>query len=191
MSSKYVKDLKWTAEQEQFCRIHIDDFTWVELTTALNKEFGINRSYDSVTTHCLKQMKIKKSVKRNRYKIGRKDFNAYPIGTEVFTNGNVFVKIANDYYSKNTTKPTASKMNKNWRKKSELVWEKSHGKVPDGKLIVFLDKNHKNCEINNLYVVDRKINFMMAKNKWYSECPELTLAAIKWCELYYTLKGSD
>ena len=79
-------------------------------------------------------------------------------------------------------------MNKNWVKKGKLVLEEAYGEIPDDKLIIFLDKDHKNCNLSNLYVTDRKINFMMSKNNWHFENPELTLAALKWCELYYAIK---
>ena len=52
-----------------------------------------------------------------------------------------------------------------------------------------LDMDVKNCEIGNLYPVNRKVNFMMAKNGWYQQDKELTLTAIKWCELFYAMKG--
>lgn len=42
--------------------------------------------------------------------------------------------------------------------------------------------------INN---VDRKINFMLSKNKWHSTNPDLTLAAIKYAELFYKLKERE
>lgn len=188
MASRYVKDVKWTNEQNEFCRMHIDDYTWQGLTDAFNAAFKTNRSYDSVCSHCLKQLHLKKAFNRGDYKKGKKDFNSYPIGTEIFANGNVYVKIANDYYSRECTKPAANKLNKNWVKKAKLVLEQAYGEIPDDKLIIFLDKDHKNCNFSNLYVTDRKINFMMSKNNWHFENPELTLVALKWCELYYAIK---
>ena len=72
---------------------------------------------------------------------------------------------------------------------TQEFYEFLQGKIPKGHMIVFLDKNRKNCDVGNLYCTTRAINFMMAKNKWYSSNPELTLAALKWCELFYAMKG--
>lgn len=60
--------------------------------------------------------------------------------------------------------------------------------VPDGHIIVHLDKDRTNDDIKNLYCVSRKVNFMLSKNRWHTTDPQLTLAAIKWCEHFYARK---
>lgn len=66
-----------------------------------------------------------------------------------------------------------------------------NGAKPEDGLIIFLDKDKTNFSPENLYCVDRKINFMLSKNKWHSTNPDLTLAAIKYAELFYKLKERE
>ena len=69
------------------------------------------------------------------------------------------------------------------------MWELYHGGMPpEGYNIIFLDGDRTNFDKNNLYAVNGKVLREMSKKKWWSTNPELTLAAIKWCELFYTIK---
>lgn len=68
------------------------------------------------------------------------------------------------------------------------MWIDHYGEVPDGKMVIFLDCNKENLDIGNLYCIDRKISAVLASNGWYSDNGELTLTAIKWCELFYAIE---
>jgi hypothetical protein len=45
-----------------------------------------------------------------------------------------------------------------WQKYHQYVWEQVNGKIPDGMLVVFKDKNTMNCNIENLELITRKEN---------------------------------
>lgn len=79
----------------------------------------------------------------------------------------------------------------NWVQKHRYIYEQQHGEIPNDHIIIFLDGNKTNFSINNLYCISRKIHAVMNKNRWFSENPDLTLTAIKWCELFYALKGNQ
>jgi hypothetical protein len=49
-----------------------------------------------------------------------------------------------------------------WQKYHQYVWEQVNGKIPEGMLVVFKDKNTMNCNINNLEIITRQEN--MARN---------------------------
>lgn len=51
------------------------------------------------------------------------------------------------------------------------TWEQSNGKVPDGYIVVFKDKNSMNCELSNLELITREEN--MKRNTWHRYPPEL------------------
>lgn len=185
MASKTKKDHYFTDEEKNFLRENISKYTYPELAEVFNRKFGTNLTHGNISDVCLKRMGIKRNHPHTFAK-GKKDFTAHPIGTEIFDGEYVWLKIGNVYHE-GTAK--AKSLDENWEKKHVLVWERAHGKIPKGHMIVFLDKNRKNCDVENLYCTTRTINFMMAKNKWYSSNPELTLAALKWCELFYAMKG--
>ena len=73
--------------------------------------------------------------------------------------------------------------------KSHVVWEQHYGSAPpEGHTIVFLNRDTKDCSIENLYAVSPRVLREMSKKKWWSTDRELTLTAIKWCELFYAMK---
>lgn len=186
MASKTKKDHKYTEEQKKFLKKNINNMTYKELAEAFNERFNTNLTHGNISDICIKRLGIKRN-KPYVFPKGKKDFSAHPIGTEVFDGKNMWVKVSDEYIADGEMK-NSKETNPNWKKKHILNYEKNYGPIPKGYVVVFLDKNHKNCEINNLYLVTRKVNFMMAKNKWYKPNKEQTLTAIKWCELFYSLK---
>lgn len=139
---------------------------------------------------------IRKSNEAVRFKQGHRltEKQRLPIGTEVKRpnrQNHIYVKVSDNPvpdYDSATEKNNARWAN--YRKKSELVWEQNNGKMPPDGMIVFLDKNIYNFDPENLYCINKKIHAIMCKNRWYSENPELTLTAIKWCELFIILQSS-
>ena len=185
MATKSTKDHHFTDAEKQFLRDNIQELTYSNLTKAFNAKFGTNLTEGNISDMCLKRM----GIKRNHpwvFPKGKKSFvYSCPIGTERSVGEQTFVKISD---IPNIGRTPSKGNDPNWKEKQFIVYEQAHGKIPDDKLIVFLDKNRKNFDVENLYCVDRKVNFMMAKNGWYSTDREHTLTAIKWCELYYKLK---
>jgi len=74
-------------------------------------------------------------------------------------------------------------------RKRDYVWELNNGKKPKGNCIIHLDGNHLNCNISNLRCIPRKYMTLLMKNGWFSENDIVTETAIKWCEMYFVLKG--
>jgi len=52
--------------------------------------------------------------------------------------------------------------------------------------MIFLNNNKTDFNITNLYPMKKKYLAYMSRNHWYSNNPDLTLTAIKWCELMYS-----
>ena len=186
MATKYTKDHMFTEEQKKFLINNIHKYTYRELTEHFNREFKTSLKIHSIQDVCLKRLGIKRN-KPYHFKKGPKEFNSLPIGSERKVGRETFIKI-DDKYIEGVAPNKAS--NSNWKRKQDVVWEKKHGKKPKEGLIVFLDKDRNNFNIDNLYCTTRAINFMMAKNKWYNKNPEITLTALKWCELFYALKNN-
>ena len=78
------------------------------------------------------------------------------------------------------------KANNCWTTKQRVVWEQHHKRVvPDDCQIIFLNSNTNDFDIDNLYCIKKKYLSYMRSNNWFSTNPEVTLTAIKWCELMY------
>lgn len=164
----------YSKEQDLWLSKNAPNLSVKETAIKFNFVFAESRSAGALKVRCNKLLNVvHKNIKTGKYK---------PIGSEItLKNGFVYVKIS-DYHSGNAS------FYRNWKRKHLIVWEANRGKVPKGYTIVFLDRNHSNCSIDNLYIVDGRVLREMVKKKWFSENSEVTLAAIKWCELFYAIK---
>lgn len=190
MASKGKSNYCYTDEQKAWLRANVNDYQWTVLFKVFNERFDTNLSYHAITSYCLKYLGVKRG-KENQYgftKGKQTSKHTLPIGAEVYDGTVMWVKISDDCIEEQRI-ACRKAANPNWRPKKQVVWEQHHGPVPEGMMLVHLNKNRRDCSIENLYLTTRKINFMMAKNGWYSPNRELTLAALKWCELFYVLKG--
>lgn len=166
----------FTAEQDAWLLKNSKSMSYKETTEKFNEIYSASRSPNVIKAHCCKI--------GARFKVDR-SWMSNPIGTETIRAGYVWVKVS-DTPHKVLGKTSGYE---NWRQKSHIVWEQHYGSLPpDGYTIVFLDRNTQNCDIKNLYAVNNKVLREMSKKSWWSTDPELTLTAIKWCELHYTLK---
>lgn len=172
----------FTAQQDTWLRENSKFMDYKETAERFNEIFSASRSPEVIKNRC------------NKLGVGFKNdhlWTSSPIGTEKIRNGYVWVKVS-DIPCKNTGKSSGYT---NWKMKSHVVWEQHYGSMPpSGYIIVFLDGNKQNCDIENLYAISGKVNREMSKKSWWKSDPEFTLAAIKWCELFYVIKnvnGSD
>jgi hypothetical protein len=80
------------------------------------------------------------------FKPGQKPWTWKPVGTErINREGCIEVRIRNP----------SGKLWKNWKPKHRIIWEKAHGKIPRGHVIIFADGNRLNLALDNLLMVSR------------------------------------
>lgn len=105
---------------------------------------------------------------QTQFKKGNKPLNRVPIGTERIDSkdGYIYVKIQDGH------------LNKNWKLKHVLIWEKHKGPVPDGHVIIFGDGNKRNFDINNLILVSRQQLLILNRKKLIQKDAELTRTAV-------------
>lgn len=114
-----------------------------------------------------------KSLKTT-YKKGHKSHNAVNVGDEKMRysgshpddEGYVYVKVCD------------GKLNKNWKPKQQVIWEKKYGEIPDGHKVIFLDGNRFNFDINNLALVSNGEELHVNKLNIVSGNPELKKTAV-------------
>lgn len=173
------------AETKWLCKNHgkYDDYR--TMTREFNQHFGTRRKEESLKEKCNKQLNLKlRNGSITKYQKGNIK-EQLPIGTiRESTNGCRYIKVLDSLYSFQTGYAEPY-----WLPIQKKVWLDHFGEVPEGKMVIFLDGNRQNIDISNLYCIDRKISAVMASNSWYNDNAELTLTAIKWCELYYATKG--
>lgn len=175
--------MRYSEAEELFLREHIGECeSFAELTQRLNSEFHTDRKMERVREKCCKQMHIR--IGKNVSQYGRKPKEQLPIGTiRHGQNGATYIKVmdSDKSYATGYQEPW-------WMPLQKKIYQDAHGKIPDGYMVIFLDCDRGNFSLDNLYAIDRKISARLAKNGWYSKNPELTKAAIKWCELMKELR---
>ena len=98
------------------------------------------------------------------FKKGRPSLNHREVGSErVNVDGYIEVKVAEP--------------NK-WRLKNRVVWEQANGPIPPGHNVQFRNGNKLDCRLENLYLIDRRVQFM-THNSIYARYPK---------ELQYVIK---
>ena len=171
----------FSEEEDRWLSEHGRDGSYLEVAAEFNRIFGQTRTPGVIKVHCNRALHV--GFKNQKYS------NSFPIGTEVIRCGFVWVKVSNIHCEK-SGKLTSSVVN--WRQKSHIVWEQHYGSAPpEGYTIVFLNRDTKDCRIENLYAVSPRVMREMSKKKWWSTDRELTLAAIRWCELFYAMKEAE
>lgn len=174
----------YTKEEEEWL---VDNYckyeTYDDLTMGLNKHFGNDRLTSSVREKCTKRLGLKGMKNPTSYKNGNiKD--QCPIGTvRKMNNGCTYIKVKDSTHSYQS-----GYREPYWLPIQKKIWIDHYGEVLDGKMVIFLDGNRENLDISNLYCIDRRISAVLAVSGWYSEDGNITLTAIKWCELHYALE---
>ena len=177
------KHTYFTPEQEDWLRENYHKcMSYDELTLAFNVIFGANRNKGMIKEKCTKRLGL--SGMPNLSKYGNKPKEQLPIGT--------IRKAQTATYIKVLEVPQGSCFSgydePYWLPLQKKVYQDAYGEIMSGKMICFLDGNHENFDLNNLYCIDRRTSAIMSSNNWWTDSREHTLTAIKWCELYYVLK---
>ena len=179
-----MKKHLYSESERNFLRDNIANCSYTELSSKFNAKFRTHLTVDAIE-HTCKRIGINHGHPGAKFVKGKHNqFSpTCPIGSETVSAGKVYIKIVN-----NKVISSGKHCKENWMQKNRYVYEQSYGKLPDGYQIIALDGNRRNFAPNNLYAVPRKISMMLCANKWFSKSPEITLTAIKYCELFYALK---
>lgn len=175
---------KFTEKEKKFLTNNISKYTYEELTEKFNIEFGTKLRKHSISDMCCKRMNLKRNCNSGRFLKGNIK-KQLPVGTiRQSSNGTTYIKVFDSSlsYISGYKEPF-------WKPLQKKIYEDVYGEIPHDKMIIFLDNNNLNFDIDNLYCIDRKISAMMASNRWYTNNKENTLTAIKYCELFYSLKS--
>lgn len=182
-----MKRHQYTEEEKQFLRDNILTHSYRELQKEFNAKYNL----------CLTLKSIEKTCRRIGVNHGhagvvfeKGENNPFsptlPIGSEIISAGKVYVKVSNKCFANGKSRVGDTG---NFVQKNRYIYEQSYGPITAGYQIIALDKDRRNFSPDNLYAVPKKINMMMCLYKWFSTDREVTLAAIKWCELFYAMKG--
>jgi len=190
-SPKYVSwNKKYFDTHINYLRKIIKGRHYSDITKMFNKRFGFNLTENHISnllnrtglTTGLKGYFPKKHIPWNKgmkgfyvpgsekgwFKKGNKPKNTMPLGSEKITkDGIIEVKISNAH----------GNGSKRWKSKHSIIWQKAHGKIPKGSVIIFADGNRRNFNLSNLICVTRNELYQLNRMGLISSNGELTKAA--------------
>ena len=145
------------------------------LCAAFNDRYGANANPDALATYVRKRTGVVKT-REAKYESRSQAMRRFKRGDiSVQKRGGRNVKVI--------------MTDSGWIPYGRFVWEQEHGKLPDRWVVIFLNNDPTDCRPENLYAIDPYISALMARNRWYSESPDVTLTALKLCELARAYKG--
>lgn len=196
-------------DQVEFLEANAALMSRKELTELFNRKFGTNKSVNSIKSYC--NARGFNSSSDGRFKNGHKSWQtgvrgdaykshfteeSFRRGTEGMLQANKTKKIGDEIVINGepwvvTSLEYGIPFWERRKPKRRVVWESLYGEIPKDHRIVCLDGNPMNCSPANLYCMPSKFSPLLAKNRWWFGNAELTLAAIKWCELFYAIKAVE
>ena len=110
---------------------------------------------------------LQQGGEETQFKPGHKPVNWVPVGSErINADGYVDVKIQD------------GKLQKNWKPKHIIIWEKANGPVPDGHVLIFADGDRLNVTLDNLILVSRRELAVMNRRGLISQDSALTKTGV-------------
>lgn len=98
------------------------------------------------------------------FKAGSRPHNHLEIGTEILN--------TKGYWQVKTAEQNA------WTLKHRIIWERAHGRIPEGHIVIFADRDRNNFELDNLLLISRQQAVRMNQNGLISENREATKTGV-------------
>lgn len=180
----------YTKEEVEFIKENIKGISTAELTRLFNEKFncelGANQIKAFKKNHKLNsgltgrfekgsvpfnkgKKKYWKGGEETQFKKGNIPLNYRPVGSErINVEGYIEIKVADP---------------RKWKMKHVVEWEKIHGKIPKGHVIIFGDANKNNLNIDNLLLITRSELLRMNRSKLIQKDIELTKTGLNIAKL--------
>lgn len=178
---KLKRFVPYSDEENMWIIDNINNYTYEDLSKEFNKKFGRSTTSRAMQTYCHRKLNTGKENPALWSAANRK-----PIGHIItLSGGYIYVKVK-DYIPEHGVKRKVSEM---YESLARVKWKEYHGReVPEDCQIIYLDSDKNNFSEDNLYCIKKKYLVYMIRNHWFSEIPEVTMTAIKYCELMYSLQ---
>lgn len=132
-----------------------------ELQEMIKTELG-----EEISISYIRHLKNKYNIKSGpiaTFKKGHTPLRYAPIGSERKDGQHILVKVA---------EPSV------WKTKQRVVYEREHGEIPEGYIVIFADRNKRNYDPENLILVSKSEALIMNDNHLYKEEAELTKTGV-------------
>lgn len=179
--------IKYTKEMIEFLKNIASGKSYVEIAHKFNEKFSLNLRVTTIAS-TLKRYSIFTGTQR-RYQKGSiphnkgKKFNAGGRSIETrFKKGNIPKNVlpigAQTIDRDGYTRVKVGEPNI-WKLKHRKIYEENFGEIPENHVVIFLDKNPKNFNIDNLALVSRSELVLLNHFRLLSEESKASKAGIK------------
>lgn len=167
------REHKYSDEQREWLAENAATMSERELTATFNARYGTSVNNNALRAYVKRFIGVKRtkeaaiahrSAAQRRYHAG---------DISVQTRGGHKVKVI----------MTETDGRRKWVPYGRFMWEHEHGYLPDGWSVIYLNGDGTDCRPENLYAIGPDVMALMARNQWFNGNPDVTLAAIKLCEL--------
>lgn len=193
-----------TKEQEAWL---VDNFSkydcdFVSMVRDFNERFGTSRTNCSIAKYCERNLGLYKP-RPKKGKLNKGTFvkgqsgtstdRQLPVGTiRTYSSGTsktlcIKVKLAEGDSGllrdngHNYKRPW-------WIPLKEKVWTEVYGEIPDGFSVINLDRDYRNCNLDNLALADKRGLAIMMSKQWWADNKTFNATGIQWCNLYFIAK---
>lgn len=188
-------NISYTEEMLQWLRENVPVLSQIELTEAFNEKFGENISVKSLNTYVTQWLGLHRdpevALRNKRANLTCRQ--PAPIGTirilwhEKASGRNAKpirqIKVDPDLYNRKPTPGRTTRGTECWLPYARWLYIQHYGMIPNDVRVIHLDGDPLNDVIENLYAIGPDVNALMARNQWFTKDPDVTLTAIKLCEL--------
>lgn len=163
---------RYTKQQLDFLRVNAEQSTYKELLDKYNQRFETPLTAQKLKALC-RYYRLKTlpepciSPKGNVYKA------CYDNGDRRSISGG-YIEI---------------KIDDSWIRLHRLTWERAHGPIPPGHVLFFLDRNPKNCKMNNLVLIRKSELYWLNRHRLVTKNIELNLTAVNTARLVTRLNN--
>lgn len=171
----------YSLEEEKFLIDNVKGITLKQLTEIFNKQFNLSLSESSIANRKNK-LGLSSGISGGQFQKGHNTWNKGIKGymganKTSFKKGNIphnHRTVGSERISKNGYIEIKVAEPNKWELKHRYIYEKEHGKIPEGYNVMFADKNKLNLDIDNLILVSKSEDLIMNQNKLIFKDQELT-----------------
>ena len=180
---------KYTEEEKDWLRKNVPELTVKEVARRFNERFCTSITPGALKRYGLQYLNVKRTNEatlRHRRELNAKVFTRFHVGDiSVHIRGGrptKVIMVMRDMVEKGCNKAY-------WVPYARYLWEKEYGPLPKGYRLIPLNNDGTDCRLENWCVVPADVMALMARNQWYSTNPDVTMTAIKLCELARVSNG--
>ena len=113
-----------------------------------------------------------------QFKKGNRPHNYKPVGAIIYDkNGYKVIKVSDE-----------GRQRDKWCYLHRYNWEKAHGEIPQGHIVIFLDGDKENCSVDNLALIDKRENAVLTRKRLRTSDMELTKTGISIAKLSLAIR---